>query len=1284
MVDNSSLTMLQLKSDVPVLNLLGCARLCVDSPQHCYSFIYHTVSRLCTTGTWLVASTNTSARNDGVLYSNGAYCSSELGFQVISRGLTTVCVWLSSVQLGYIAARDQCKAKGAHLYTPKTQEKLDIFLKIALSKSSLIWIGLNCFAKVFEFVWEDDGTVMQKSWWTVLFHAGCPSTWHVHDDGCYQFNGDTPRTFDQATVACARYGAGLVSVTDSREDEFIARWLQINDPSLRSWYTSGKREAVQNGGYALTWQGTGDDVTSPDLLMLNETQSSLLSGVIVYKHFDYGFHHADSGLSERGPGFLYEPRDTVVVGNPLVAELECVVIGNPHPVYSWWRGDNFQILVTSELDQRYTLTNGKLIIDNPREDLDGGVYKCRAENRFGAVVSRAIRLSFGEIGEFSNVPDAPVNVKAYEGAAIDCSRISYRPAISYNWFKQNVDQFVRPQYQHYMFISHNGKLYFSEVTRADEGKYFCLATLTGGNQHTIGTTQPPSRTSLPIMLHVHDQAPKAIWGPEIQDEFIAVFPKPPLAGHDVRMECFAYGSSTSEFLYSWHRQNKSLPANSYQSDHGRVLTIRDARLEDQGVYTCSVTRSSSTGDRKSVDLKLGAKPYFIKPLTNQYISAKPYFIKPLTSQYADIGSQLTWRCDAGGVPAPVFQWYRNGELLNSSADAGIRVHRNVLTFHRLEPTRHNGMYQCSATNTHGTSLSEGQLLFLGFKPSFLNHPLPKTTWGPVGGNVTIVCRPEGAPMPDITWYKNGVLLSSLLPRTEMTSEGYLTIMHLAKEDKGQYRCVANNSFGQAEDFTQLRVVEKQQNKIKASNLSPAGTYITVSPVDQRVPANTTVFFVCHASYSPGTDLVYTWLFNGHPIDFSRSSEYKMVDEETGGKTGLYVQHVNIRHTGRYECLATSSMSHDKKGAFLYVVVLPASATIHHQEVKRFAVVTGLSPGCGFRFRVTAVNNFGSSPPSLPTGIIQTLTAAPTIAPAHPCGGDGKVGDLTMRWTAMSKAQQAGGGFGYVLYWRRHTDTGAEPWSTVKLLGTTDHYTTLVGVENYFLEYDFKIQAFNDAGYGPNSTEVVIMSAEDLPATVPTDVRAEGYNGTAMEVTWVEVPPIREYARGKILGYQINYWHESEVVTDYKEFIRYEGQVTSGIVIGLRSEEFYYFTVQAYNSAGIGPISEYYYQETLLAPNENYRSACRHVVHDHHAHHTHIEVDPGVVYAVRVSAWSIGGYGKKSLTTYFTLEGDNVIVDYNLAQTVEAFRSSSPCLISWHTLPVFLMTSWVYLTQITRV
>ncbi len=43
------------------------------------------------------------------------------------------------------------------------------------------------------------------------------------------------------------------------------------------------------------------------------------------------------------------------------------------------------------------------------------------------VTFRLFSACFKDLGEFSNVEDAAVRAKAYDGVAIQCSRISYRP-----------------------------------------------------------------------------------------------------------------------------------------------------------------------------------------------------------------------------------------------------------------------------------------------------------------------------------------------------------------------------------------------------------------------------------------------------------------------------------------------------------------------------------------------------------------------------------------------------------------------------------------------------------------------------------------------------------------------------------------------------------------------------------------------------------------------------------------------------------------------------------------
>ena len=82
---------------------------------------------------------------------------------------------------------------------------------------------------------------------------------------------------------------------------------------------------------------------------------------------------------------------------------------------------------------------------------------------------------------------------------------SLKTAVKYQWLKGDTRTFVRPQMQQYIFISANGRLYFSEVTRVDEGEYRCIAILSGVSKYTLGTSQPPTRTSMAIQLVVQDQ-----------------------------------------------------------------------------------------------------------------------------------------------------------------------------------------------------------------------------------------------------------------------------------------------------------------------------------------------------------------------------------------------------------------------------------------------------------------------------------------------------------------------------------------------------------------------------------------------------------------------------------------------------------------------------------------------------------------------------------------------------------------------------------------------------------
>ncbi|XP_059145261.1 C-type lectin mannose-binding isoform-like [Physella acuta] len=94
----------------------------------------------------------------------------------MSNGTTVTYVWLSNYKLNFTSARDDCRAKAAHLYTPKTQEKLNIFLNIFNTLPIDIWIGLNDIDKLYEFVWDDDGDVYTGQ--PVIFNEGDPNNFN--------------------------------------------------------------------------------------------------------------------------------------------------------------------------------------------------------------------------------------------------------------------------------------------------------------------------------------------------------------------------------------------------------------------------------------------------------------------------------------------------------------------------------------------------------------------------------------------------------------------------------------------------------------------------------------------------------------------------------------------------------------------------------------------------------------------------------------------------------------------------------------------------------------------------------------------------------------------------------------------------------------------------------------------------------------------------------------------------------------------------------------------------
>lgn len=100
------------------------------------------------------------------------------------------------------------------------------------------------------------------------------------------------------------------------------------------------------------------------------------------------------------------------------------------------------------------------------------------------------------------------------------------------------------------------------------------------------------------------------------------------------------------------------------------------------------------------------------------IIAEPNFTIPLTDIHIESQGNLTWICEAFGVPEVTYTWFKNGEplkidKLQSADQKRYSIQNNVLNIKYVDMKRDSGMYQCQAQNTLKKLYSSAQLRVLG-------------------------------------------------------------------------------------------------------------------------------------------------------------------------------------------------------------------------------------------------------------------------------------------------------------------------------------------------------------------------------------------------------------------------------------------------------------------------------------------------------------------------------------------------------------------------------------------
>ncbi|KAM9735091.1 muscle, skeletal receptor tyrosine-protein kinase [Menidia menidia] len=244
----------------------------------------------------------------------------------------------------------------------------------------------------------------------------------------------------------------------------------------------------------------------------------------------------------------------------------------------------------------------------------------------------------------------------------------------------------------------------------------------------------------------------------------------------------------------------------------------------------------------------------------------------------------TFICEVDSRPPAEITWTKNNQpIMYYDARYLTREKGQMLLIPHVREAD-NGEYCCLARNGIGEPAKSCGALQLKMKPQIKRHPTNVTLL--VESKAVLPCVTLGNPKPDVTWLKDDELIT-LSDRVTILDYGALKIHNIQKEDAGQYRCVARNSFGLA--FSKPVTIEVQ-----------APARILRVPKEKRVAFGSQTSLECNATGNPIPTI--TWLENGNTISGAS------VEETIVGEVILSVLRVTVNKPALYTCLASNRHS----------------------------------------------------------------------------------------------------------------------------------------------------------------------------------------------------------------------------------------------------------------------------------------------------------------------------------------------------------------------------------------
>ncbi|XP_012980468.1 neural cell adhesion molecule L1-like protein isoform X3 [Mesocricetus auratus] len=874
-------------------------------------------------------------------------------------------------------------------------------------------------------------------------------------------------------------------------------------------------------------------------------------------------------------------------------QIECEAKGNPEPKFSWTKDDKHFDLS----DPRIIMSNNSGTFKIPNEGHIShfqGKYRCFASNRLGTAISEEIEFIVPGVPKFPKEKIEPLDVEEGDSIVLPCNPPKGLPPLHIYWMNIELEHIEQDER---VYMSQKGDLYFANVEEKDSrNDYCCFAAFP--KLRTI-VQKMPMKLTVNSLKHANDSSSST----EISSKANSIKQRKPklllppaqsgssttmtvLKGETLLLECFAEGLPTPQV--EWSKPGSELPkGREIKENYGKTLKIENISYHDKGNYRC--TASNLLG-KASHDFHIT-------------VQEPPRWKKKPQSAVYSTGSSGILLCEAEGEPQPTIKWRVNGFPIENHPFPGDVMFPREISFTNLQPN-HTAVYQCEASNIHGTILASANIDVIDVVP-LIKTKNEENYATVLGYSAFLHCEYFASPKATVIWEVADEAHPLEGSRYCTHENGTLEIYRTTEEDAGSYSCWVDNAMGKAVITANLDI--RNATKLK------------VSPKNPRIPKSHMLELYCESqcdSHLKHT-LKLSWSKDGETFEVNGTEDGRIVIDGAN----LTISNISVEDQGIYSCSAQTALDSISEKTQVTVLGVPdppgtlilserqnrsvrlswEAGDDHNSNISEYIIefegnreepgkwqeltripgeeteaVLSLAPYVRYQFRVIAINEVGKSHPSQPSDHHETPPAAPDKNPQNIRVQASQPKEMIIKWEPLKSMEQNGPGLEYRVSWK--PQGAPEEWEEE----TVTNHTLRVMTPTVYAPYDVQVQAINQLGSGPEPQSVTLYSGEDYPSTAPVIYGVDVMNSTLVKVTWSTVP--KETVHGLLRGYQINWWKTKSLLdgrTHPKEvnILRFSGQRNSGMVPSLDAFSEYHLTVLAYNSKGAGPESEPYIFQT---------------------------------------------------------------------------------------------------------